>query len=238
MKLYKNGTLCALLALSATAYAVDSATPAPAMPQEPMEKPYFDMNLFSVSYAWMKDINNGLSVDNLYGGTLMLGQSFGENSQYYHTWYAKTGYLFGKGSSITTLNTPTAYAASRCEQSIIPVTIGYTFNYKWLDQMSTYVGAQAGFHYSKTHKKAASIDTSDSSWSEEARQRTHTKFAPTLGLEVGATYKFNKRISWDLGVNFNTTLSINKEKTDPGSAEISTKTAFTTTFHTGILITF
>lgn len=220
-----KGTLCALLALCSAASAVE-ATSAQPSPQAPQEIPYFDMNIFSISYAWMKDCNNGLSVDELMGATLTLGQTFGETGDSYHSWYGRTGYLFGRESY------PTYYASDsvRCEQSIIPVILGYTYHYKCTEELSTYVGAHAGFHYSKTHKKSSETFI--------RRIRSHTKFAPTVGLDFGATYKINKRISWNIGVNIDTSFSLYKEHNCVGFADISRENALTTTLHTGILVTF
>ena len=242
MKPYIKGALCALLSCCA-ANAADTAAPAPTMPQQPEEKLYFDMNLVNVSFAYMKDVNNGLSVDDLAGGTLSLGQSFGETSRYYHTWYARTGYLFGKDPY--TITEKHEYPAGggyvdgyRCEQSIIPVIWGYNFHYKWTDHLSSYIGAQLGFHYSRTYKTSNSSMKSPESNGDVWSKTRHTKFAPTFGLEAGASYKFNKRASWNIGINFNTTKDLYKEKQVSVDAEVSKKTAFSATIHTGILITF
>lgn len=239
-----KGALFALMALGAATHAADTASPALTMPQTPQEKFYFDMNLFSVSFAWMKDVNNGLTVDDLMGGTLSLGQSFGETDRYYHTWYARTGYLFGRDSFLTNTyksTRPQIYPGKYSyEQSIIPVTLGYSFHYKWTDHLSTYVGAQAGFYYSKTYKKVGAnyrYYLNQDQLTPLSVKRSHTKFTPTIGLELGVVYKFTKRISWDTGVNFNTTFNLIKEG---GTIQpIYTKEdAFTATVHTGILITF
>lgn len=241
MKPYIKGTLCALLSCCAASAAASALT----MPQQPEEKLYFDMNLVNVSFAYMKDVNNGLSVDDLAGGTLSLGQSFGETDRYYHTWYARIGYLFGRDSFLTNVTKtsqpqilPGKYSY---EQSIIPVTVGYTFHYKWTDQLSTYVGAQTGFHYSKSYKKVGAnyhYYLNDEDKLEPLTVKdNHNSFSPTLGLELGAVYKFNKRLSWDIGVNFNTTFNLIKEG---GTIQfVHTKEdAFSATFHTGILLTF
>jgi len=245
MKPYIKGTLCALLSCCA-ASAADTAAPALTTPQPPMEKPYFDMNLVNVSFAYMKDVNNGLSVDDLAGGTLSLGQSFGETSRYYHTWYARIGYLFGRDSFLTNVykgDIPRTFPGKYSyEQSIIPITLGYTFHYKWTDRLSTYVGAQAGFHYSKSYKKVGAsgfrtIVDAGMEYTSPSRKDGHTSLSPTLGLELGIVYKFNKRISWDTGVNFNTTFNLVKE----GRTFEPTYTkedSFNATFHTGILFTF
>lgn len=232
MKAYINKALCAAMALGAASYAVDTPASAPAAPQTP----YFDMNRVSVSYAWMTGLSDGLTVDNLMGGTLSLGQSFGETEQYYHTWYAQTGYLYGRDSFVTSYQyTNGDKSGYRFEQSIVPITLGYTFHYKCSDQLSAYVGAQAGAYYSKTKKTSG--DIAKDKWIS-IKKDSHTKFAPTLGVEVGAAYKISKRLTWDLGVNFNTTFSLYKEHECVGYSDVIKKDVVTATLHTGIVFTF
>lgn len=223
MKQHIKGIICAMVAFGAAAHAAGTVDSAQILPQQTPEKPYFDMNLLTVSYAWMMDINSGLTINNVMGGTITAGQSFGETSQSYHTWYAQTGYLFGKGSE--EMDT---YYGARLEQSIIPVLMGYTYHYKLTEQLSAYAGAQAGFYYSKTHKSVEN----------NFIRVTHTKFAPTVGVEVGATYKLSKRVSWDIGVQLNNTFSLDKETDDHFDIGTTSKNAVTTTIHTGILFTF
>ena len=236
--------LCALLALGFAAQADDAEAPALTLPSEPEVTPYFDMDLLSISGAWMKGVNSALSVDDLLGTMLSAGQSFGETEDYYHTWFARTGYLFGKRTHLTdeyNSNKPQIYPGSyRYEQNIIPVEVGYTFHYKWTEQFSTYIGAHAGFHYSSTMKKVKIKYENYYSQGYDTpliSKRGHTQFSPTIGAELGFVFKFNKRFSWFVSASLNNSFDIVKEDATIQS-NITKGDAIIATFHTGLLITF
>ena len=170
----------------------------------------------------------------LMGGTLTLGQSFGETETSFHTWYAQTGFLRGKEP----LKYWDADSGVRYSQDIIPIVLGYTYNYKFSEGLSAYAGIQAGFYYSKGHKYEK--HRQESYWYDyEAKTSiNNNSFTPTVGLELGVTYKFSKRISWDLGANFNNTFAIAKHETEQFTATSKDTNAVTATIHTGIIITF
>lgn len=228
MKLHLKGVLCALLAFGAVSYATEPATPALTTPQS---TPYFDMNRVSVSYAYMRDLGHGLNVDDLMGGTLTLGQSFGETETSFHTWYAQTGFLRGKEP----FKSWSQNGGSKFSQSIIPIVLGYTYNYKFTESLSAYAGLQAGFYYSKAHQYGDCVHGSE--WYAKTAVNT-SSFTPTVGLELGVAYKITKRISWDLGANFNNTFGVSKHGVDPHDTTYSKENAVTATIHTGIIITF
>lgn len=238
--------LCALLALGFAAQADDAEAPALTLPSEPEVTPYFDMNILDVSFAWMKDVNNILSVNNLMGATLTAGQSFGETESYYHTWYGQTGYLCGREAISTDTyqkyGKPEIYPGRYSfAQTIIPVILGYTFHYKWTENFSTYIGAQAGFYYSQTQKKVEALHNYYLNYNGEMTpflsKNGHTQFSPTIGIEAGFVYKINKRISWMAGVSLNNTFNLLKEQVCVDRIYVK-KSAITATFRTGIRFTF
>lgn len=219
-------TLLGILSVLSTTGTAIAQTPVSTPPAE-SEQIYFDMNRFSVEFGYMFDINNGLSVDNLLGGTFSVGYSFRETPSCYHSVHFTTGMFYGRQTDNF------SYANERYEQRLIPIMAGYTYHQKLTGELSIFAGIEGGFLYSNiTHRAFVN---------GVVMEMSSTKIPVSFGVDLGVSYKFSKRITWDTGIKFQGALGINRDKswfaTEGGLSSESTFASFAT-IHTGITLTF
>ncbi len=152
-------------------------------------------NFISAEFDWMKDLNNGLTVDKLYGGKIGLGWQFNGTENSYQEAYFNFGMFYGSDSEML-LN-----SSFRFKQKLIPICFGWNYHYDLSESVSVYSGLEAGVYMSK-----ASRDY-DSANDKYFRREDYSDWAPVVGVNLGVNWSITQ--SWDMkvGISLNQTLT-------------------------------
>lgn len=210
----------ALMALSAGS-ALATTDEAPLTADDELTLACFDLEV-----GYMMDIDNGLSVDALYGGTVGTSYIFNATSTDFH----KVGFSIGIFYGSDTYN----YGSieQKNSQQIVPVMVNYAYHRSISDKCTAYVGARAGAFISKTQQKFA--DAGD-------YKLTHTRVAPTVGVDFGVEYEISEKCKWNIGVRFDFSAALIQESPLPEQTEYeltNDKDVVSATIHTGISYSF
>ncbi len=151
-------------------------------------------NFISAEFDWMKDLNNGLSVDDLYGGKLGLGWQFNGTENSYMEAYFNIGLLYGSDSE---MNGTSSY---KYKQKLIPVCFGWNYHYDLSESVSVYSGLEAGVYMSKASRDA------ESSNNAYFRREDYSDWTPVIGVNLGVNWSITD--SWDMkvGISLHQTL--------------------------------
>ncbi len=220
----KTHTLSALCAAFAVVASGALATEAPLTMSTSTDDMLPDYNNINVSYGLMFEVNDGLSVDVLNGGSLGIGYTFKNTTKSSHFAGASIGYFYGTATN-------TLYGAeTKNTQQIFPVMLQYRFVYKTTENFHAYIGGQAGAYVSRTQFKSS---PSEHWFPEHDLKSQHTRVSPTVGIDLGFQYKVSKRFIWDTGVSLNLSASLTREPEEDGHRLGAQKTTISGVFHTG-----
>ncbi len=175
---------------------------------------------FDLEVGYMTDLNNGLSVDWLYGGTIGTSYVFNATKDDFH----KAGFHIGVYYGSDTYNF--WGIEQKNTQQIIPVMVNYAYHRNINDQFTAYVGARAGAFISKTQQK----------WADT--KLTHTRVAPTVGVDFGFEYEISEKCKWNFGVRFDLSAALIEEADLVAPYITSDEDVVTTTIHTGFSYSF
>lgn len=211
----------ALMALSAGS-ALAATDEAPLTEDDELTLACFDLEV-----GYMMDIDNGLSVDSLYGGTIGTSYIFDATKSDFHKIGFSIGIFYGSDTyqyqGVDQKNT----------QQIVPVMINYAYHRNISDKCTAYVGARAGAFISKTQQKYA--------WASDFKL-THTRVAPTVGVDFGVEYEVSEKCKWNFGVRFDLSAALIQEspllEQEYTGSVISDKDVVSATIHTGISYSF
>lgn len=209
------------------------------------EEEFFpDINNISVESGYMFDMGNGLSADHLWGGNLGIGYSFAETSKSYQSLYAKIGLFAGsdgeetsyynKGVLIGGKRPPAAPGNYKYSQRIIPLTVGYEYNYKLTPSVNIFAGVNGGCYFSKTERKGVGLLAEDHWY---LLHKTVSSVSPVLGINLGASYQVAPRWKCAVGINIQQVFGIAQE--NPSVFERnSKKSTVTGTVYAGVTYTY
>lgn len=180
---------------------------------------------FDLEVGYMTDLNNGLSVDWLYGGTIGTSYVFNATKDDFH----KAGFHIGVYYGSDTYSC--GIVEQKNTQQIIPVMVNYAYHRNMSDKFTAYVGARAGAFISKTQRKHMSGDFGDS-------KMAHTRVAPTVGVDFGFEYEISEKCKWNFGVRFDLSSAMTKEPLGDVYINPVDEDVVTTTIHTGFSYSF
>lgn len=254
----------ALLALAAAPALADT----PAYEAPLTDDDQLSLACVDVDFAYMTDFDSNLTVDNLYGGTVTIGYTFNATKTSYHKLGFSVGVLYGEKSENSfflglTNEDFAAIYPDRAEagytaydlrtevhesftQQIIPLILEYSYHHAATSDLFISAGVRAGVMISKTSVHRSYIQAG-SLWKEEGTiydvlEENHLRIAPVIGVGVGAEYKISDNWKWDVGVNFDFSQSLLRERNEAECAkygsQVETTDIITTTIHTGFTYSF
>lgn len=180
---------------------------------------------FDLEVGYMTDLNNGLSVDWLYGGTIGTSYVFNATKDDFH----KAGFQIGVYYGSDTYQC--GIFGQKNTQQIIPIMVNYEYHRNVSDKFTAYVGARAGAFISKTQRKQMNFPS----------KMSHTRVAPTVGVDFGLEYEISEKCKWNIGVRFDLSSAMTKEPLYNGvydSLSPVDEDVVTTTIHTGFSYSF
>ncbi len=212
------------------------------------EEFFLDTNNISVEGGYMFDMGNGLSVDHLWGGNLGIGYSFAETSRSYQSLYMKLGLFAGSDKEETSFYNrgvmiggeipPACPGSYKYSQRIIPLTLGYDYNYKLTPSVTIFAGVNAGVYFSKTERKGSGlIDDREERNHWYNLHKTNSSFSPMLGINLGASYQVAPRWKCSVGINFQQVFEMGQENSSI-FIENSKKSTVTGTVYVGMTYTY
>lgn len=254
----------ALLALAAAPALADT----PAYEAPLTDDDQLSLACVDVDFAYMTDLDGNLTVDNLYGGTVTIGYTFNATKTSYHKLGFSVGVLYGEKSEnssfpiytdaeIESFNVlyGTNYTTNDCRydihesftQQIIPLVLEYSYHHAATSDLFVSAGVRAGVMISKTSMKRSYVCGGPLWMSYEGKtdmliEENHLRIAPVIGVGVGAEYKISDNWKWDVGVNFDFSQSLLRERNEAECAkygsQVETTDIITTTIHTGFTYSF
>ncbi len=222
MKIDNTSAALALMALAAGgAFATEAVAQAPVL---------FDRNNVELQVGYMTDLNDGLTVESLYGGSFGISYTYNRTPQSSHNLGFSLGAFYGSETIFSD-----DILSQKCSQHIIPLMAEYKYTYNVAENWGVYVGARAGAYISKTQSKY--------NWADGGCYKyPHTRVSPTVGVDFGVEYQFAKDWAWNIGVKIDSSFELVRElpanETMDTGARIEQETAVSATIYTGFTYQF
>lgn len=248
----------ALLALAAAPALADSAP----MYEAPLtDDDQLSLACVDVDFGYMTDLDNNLSVDHLYGGTISIGYTFNATKTSYHKLGFKVGMYDGSDKNGVYIEDITDYGygyitdysssvGEKFTQQILPVILEYSYHHAICDDLFVSLGMRAGINISKTTMTRGQYLTGNS-WEQIGYQsgsefshieENHTRISPVVGIDLGMEYNISENWKWNAGVNLDFSTSMMKEQSYHNmhrtGSQVKNVDVITTTIHTGFSYSF
>lgn len=242
MQTHNIVTACALMALSATC--------AFAQNPEPSFTILRDQTNIEASFGYMTSLNDKLSVDSLMGGMIGISYTFDRTQHTSQNLSFGIGVFQGSESDSYTVDMNWASRGVIDEdisQTIIPVVLGYRYNYHFNEKFSVWGGARVGLLISKSeHEYYRETRPTSPSYNTIGKYKfADTDIAPTVGLNIGAEYQITEGFSWMVGVNFDFAPGVERyleyrkyAREDGFTSSVSSESIITSTIYTGFTYKF